>query len=90
MYILRSETIADRGSSKGMTSLQKRQTQRRLALWREGADGEMELTLKRGRSCGLLNSGVVHLNYWIITREWLDPDESLGAHQSGPQDEKAS
>lgn len=50
---------------------------------RECADGEVELTPKRERSCGPPNSGVAHLNYWIIAREWLDPDESLGAHQVG-------
>jgi hypothetical protein len=71
-----------------MASFQKRQTLRRFAVWREGADGEIELTLKRGRSCGLPNSGVVHLNYWIITRRRLDQEENLGAHQSGPQDER--
>jgi len=36
------------------------------------------------------NSGVMHLDYWIDAREWLDPDESLGAHQSGPQDQSES
>ena len=36
------------------------------------------------------NSGVMHLDYWIDAREGLDPDESLGAHQSGPQDQSES
>jgi hypothetical protein len=33
---------------------------------------------RRGRSCGLPNSGVVHPNYWIDPHEGLDPEKVLG------------
>jgi hypothetical protein len=88
MYILRCETItADRRSSLRRTSFQKRQMLRKLAGWREGADGEMELTVKRESSwCGLVDSGVVHLNLLeYCSRVVRSGAASWGASVGGPQ-----